>query len=332
MKKITVFLFASSLLVFASCSKPKSTTDIFADTTKSIDKSLRKAQKSMEKGMKKAERAIEKASEKTGTILENFAEQSEEFIKHLQELISDLKFHETISFSSTRVEKIHTDLTSEDLYIVNYSGSEIILESYCTEDIQTWSARLNGDSLEIKGDTMRRKPKTAIILYYPESKHFSTITTSSTSGDVQLKNVNAEEIRTESTSGDLKAENVVCKNFRSDSTSGDIYGFDVKADSLKTNSTSADLYIKDAACKMVKCSTTSGDITFIAEKEISKDSNFGTNSGDIHITLPESSNLKIKTQTNSGKIINNFEGSSKGFQTADLKVSTTSGNITINSR
>lgn len=104
----------------------------------------------------------------------------------------------------------------------------------------------------------------------------------STSGDLDLRNVNAARISIQSTSGDVTARNLICPTLTANSTSGDVEIEDVASastlaassksgdvslmcfedwDTIKLQSTSGDLELREVSARHIILSTVSGDIS-----------------------------------------------------------------------
>jgi lia operon protein LiaG len=123
-----------------------------------------------------------------------------------------------------------------------------------------------------------------------------------TSGDVTVENITAENIKIMSTSGDqtikmLESEGTALFQ----STSGNFKLERNVLSNFSIESTSGDLEMKAWTSQSGKINTTSGNITMIIEGMINK-LNINTTSGDVKTTFSKSpESLKIDFKGNSGK-------------------------------
>lgn len=178
-----------------------------------------------------------------------------------------------------------------------------------------------------------------------ESLKFEDLTISSTSGDINMGDIEAKSIGIETISGDIRLQNLKEDNLKLKTTSGDILVESIEGEiSLKT--TSGDITINNAIGE-IEAKTTSGKIE-IGKIEGSIDmqsvsgniksddfkiignSNIKTTSGDVKVYLNEESNCEIFTDTVSGNITLPNRRNVMGHEPySDLKIKTVSGNIRL---
>ena len=152
---------------------------------------------------------------------------------------------------------------------------------------------------------------------------FSILTISSTSGDVDLDQIQTGSFKMKTTSGDLSAAGLLSEKSELSSVSGNIEMLSIKGD--------------------VAVKTTSGDIT-LDYAEFSGSADIESTSGDVYMTLPGSAGFNLEARSTSGKISCKFPirlsgadtGGSRNSISGDvgnashsIKVKTVSGDITI---
>ena len=123
----------------------------------------------------------------------------------------------------------------------------------------------------------------------------------STSGDLSIKNAEADAMSTKSTSGGILLSNIGAQSLEAESTSGDIILKSAAIDgSLSAKSTSGDINLDSVDAKSLEMSSSSGDIigSILSAKNFVAD----TNSGDIDIPTSDSSAGECIISTTSGNI------------------------------
>ena len=141
-----------------------------------------------------------------------------------------------------------------------------------------------------------------------------------------------EKIDIDLTSGSIKAQSVTAKKFNLDMTSGNAKIDTLVADDVDTDLTSGDIEIKKVTAKNMDADLTSGTFT-VGYSAIEKAS-FDLTSGKFYMTLPEDGGT-VKVSKTSGTVTTKRECKidhntyTFGTGSADIKVSMTSGKITI---
>ena len=142
-----------------------------------------------------------------------------------------------------------------------------------------------------------------------------------------------EKINIDLTSGSLKASSVTANEFELDMTSGNAKIDNVTANKVDTDLTSGEIEMKKVTAQELDADLTSG--TFTVGFNSINTASFGLTSGKINMTLPEDGGT-VKVSKTSGTINTNRECSVNnntykfGTGSADIKVSMTSGKLTIN--
>lgn len=128
------------------------------------------------------------------------------------------------------------------------------------------------------------------------------------------------------------------REFYLDSGSGDITLFETAALYTEVRTRSGTIRINDAD-KQIKATTAAGDI-YCAYCEFTEPASFESKSGDIKITMPEYSGVKLKYRTEGGALLGDLMGQPEDFigsvdlekpasTTSELYVTTTSGSLTV---
>lgn len=142
-----------------------------------------------------------------------------------------------------------------------------------------------------------------------------------------------EKINIDLTSGSLKASSVTANEFELDMTSGNAKIDNVTANKIDTDLTSGEIEMKKVTAQELDADLTSG--TFTVGFNSINTASFGLTSGIINMTLPEDGGT-VKVSKTSGTVNTNRECSVNnntykfGTGSADIKVSMTSGKLTIN--
>lgn len=153
----------------------------------------------------------------------------------------------------------------------------------------------------------------------------------SSKNSLNLSDVVANEAELKTTSGNISiSDSNIKKNVQTSSTSGQLYINTMRTDELSANATSGSLSIEQIDTRMLNVTTTSG---FIRIDNLSNDSKINAlaTSGDIYLTLPKGiSKKEILTKTTSGDV--SYDGHFKATQHMKatehkITATTTSGNI-----
>ena len=166
------------------------------------------------------------------------------------------------------------------------------------EKMQWW---LDGDTLRVqfsKPGIRLNMPEKELILTLPEGTTLKEARVATTSGDVEIPSLKADEVTVDSTSGDINAAAETGKaEFRS--TSGDMrIRLGGKAEKAVFHSTSGKMEIEADAAEEIRADSTSGGIGITARE--ARKTKAGSTSGSIYVTLHKMQQLELSAT--SGKI------------------------------
>jgi len=157
-----------------------------------------------------------------------------------------------------------------------------------------------------------------IVIYIPNTYN-NKININTTSGDISGIDLTNADIDLITTSGDIQINNI--NKLDALSTSGDINIRNVNEINLKV--TSGEVNINNINNK-VNIQTTSGDVE-INNLRLTENSKIKTNSGEIEID--KTNNIYIDANTTSGEV--DIKNNNRKAE-YELKVETTSGDVTVN--
>ncbi|PLS15982.1 hypothetical protein CVD28_19780 [Bacillus sp. M6-12] len=272
-----------------------------------------------------------------------------------------------------KITSVKVESPSTDVFLASADQEDISIE--LTGEV---SQKLKNDfTMEVKedGDTLfvevQRKNKMKISIApqiqrvklhirVPE-KVYKSIAISTSSGDIDFKNLEAKVIDLHSSSGDIAAANGIAETTYSlNASSGDIKGTGNKAQKLSVSVSSGDINLKNSDAKenslssssgeiiiddlkgAINVKSSSGDIRF-ASKELVNHVNAEATSGDIEmdfVEAPQSAVLNFSSSSGDGKA--NLDGMSfdeKSEHSIEgkvgdgehvIKVKTSSGDFEIN--
>lgn len=170
-----------------------------------------------------------------------------------------------------------------------------------------------------------------------ENTNWEKISLCSTSGDITIGRLEAEEIHLPTVSGRLEAEQLIGETDIS-STSGDLIINRVEGD-LNISSVSGKLEVKELIGEG-NFSTTSGDI-YMKSSNLTGDQNLDSTSGEIEVWLAGDSSFELEADSVSGEVTTSFDEQltfnkkhtqAKGTIGDDkykIEVDTTSGDIVV---
>lgn len=252
----------------------------------------------------------------------------------------------SLNFVASNINVILTN--DESLRIVQYSNDEL-------ESDKLFDDSVNGQTLKIMEDKLNNhvfwwwfdNTTSAYDIYLPKSyqKALSIKTVSaqivinddliltdmqvnSTSGDIELKNVNVtNEFETKTISGEIILENIKASECDIQTTSGDISIKSVEGEN-RIHSISGKVIV-DKMTGLANIETTSGDIK-INNYDIQNNSTLKSISGDIEVTFIPSVNCEMEINTLSGHIdIPNKSYRIGKEPYVNLNIRTTSGDINV---
>lgn len=230
-------------------------------------------------------------------------------IKVVQYSYQELKGDETF-----KIDKSSSNITISKKSNKNFHFfymNQIVFDIYIPNAYEE-SLEVKTVSGDIKGD---------------ENLKFKNLTMSSTSGDIEMANVEADNINLETVSGEIKLQNIGNNTIKLKTVSGDILVESAKGN-IEAKSTSGNIEIEKIEGE-VELNSTSGEIES-DDFKITGNSKVKTTSGNVRMYLNEESNCQIQTKTVSGNVTfpngRNVVGQEPYL---NLNIQTTSGNIKV---
>ncbi len=176
--------------------------------------------------------------------------------------------------------------------------------------------------------------KKNLTITFPENTIFNDVSFDVTSGDVNLPlHGKAENVSVSATSGNIVIDGEDAENLRTEATSGDIQILMNQVSTCKADTTSGDIQASLNKAGTVKAEATSGNITLSASALNKLD--IDATSGNIQATLPKGPGFTARLSTTSGSVKYDLPLEKEkntyvcGDGSGDVKIETTSGNITI---
>ena len=258
------------------------------------------------------------------------------------------------------VENLFIDWTSGRVNIEYHDGSEIFISETASktlseDDRLRWW--LDGTTLRIRyaksGFRISFNLEKTLTVSLPEGTVLKSADIGTTSGDIVIPNLVADEVRLNSTSGSIKAVTAT-KKLTASSTSGDVnvrqdsdidtvdlnstsgsIGVTVtgSAETVRMQSTSGNLYPEIASAVSLETSSTSGSVT--GSVASFTDLKVGSTSGSVTLKLPAEPGFTLKAGTTSGSFSSDLALSKSGDTytcgdgSARCSIHTTSGDIRI---
>ena len=228
---------------------------------------------------------------------------------------------------TSTVENLDIDWTSGKVNIEYHAGSGVSVSETANRDtsedekLRWW---LDGTTLRIKYAkpqlTIFNNLKKTLTVSLPEGIVLKNVDIDTTSADIGVPSMTADEIKFDTTSGDVNAV-ITAKKLSASSTSGDL---NVRQDSdINTahfSSTSGALAFTVPSAEKISMESTSGDISVTVPRTVG-DLNLDSTSGSIK---PDIANTdKAKFSSTSGDITATL------VSFKDLNVDVTSGDVTL---
>ncbi|XEC94688.1 DUF4097 domain-containing protein [Paenibacillus tarimensis] len=262
-------------------------------------------------------------------------------------------FHAEETVDAAEVNNIEIDVARTNVKVVKGSSSDIrvaltgSVSPRLANDIRL-DVSLRGDTLEIGVDRENGFSfgfsivNVDLIVELP-SKSWNGFTVDTGSGNINIEEVAASDIRIDGGSGNMNAERLTAERLEFELGSGNVKLLDSTADIIGKVS-SGNIRIDGTALNKIDVQTGSGNIRIAADR-LTGDVGVKTGSGNVNVDLSERpESLAVKARTGSGDINvrwDNFtQTGSKGstfegaFGDGDIKldVRTGSGNFTLGER
>ena len=160
-----------------------------------------------------------------------------------------------------------------------------------------------------------------------------------TSGDIEVYNIDADDFTTHSTSGDIEIKKFTGETGTANSTSGSISADDYACEYADFESTSGDISVKKLDCDYFDAECTSGDITIELKNAPVATSSINCTSGSVDLYLPMRAKFSVEVSSNSGTFRDKFNNNRMNPRDSykmdyngggsTIKLHTSSGNITL---
>ena len=197
---------------------------------------------------------------------------------------------------------------------------------------------LDGSTLRIQyaasNQTIPANLNKKLTVTLPKELHLKGLTVSTTSGDIEIGTLSADQVTTSSTSGDVKLQ-CSAENISLSATSGDLDVTQIgETDKIAMSTTSGEIHIQSDKVKQVVTGSTSGDVTAVCE-QTPEQLDISTTSGDVTVKLPKDASLTAKVNTTSGSFNSDLEMTKVdnsyvyGSGSGSFSISTTSGDVSI---
>ena len=227
-----------------------------------------------------------------------------------------------------RVENLFVDWTSGEVNIEHHAGEGIFIsetanKALAEDDKLRWW--LDGTTLRIRyaksGLRLSFNLEKKLTVSLPEGTVLNSADLSTTSGDLKIPALAADEIRLGSTSGNIFAVTSGAKKLTASSTSGDVnVEQSTDTDTADLGSTSGSIACKLGHVKTLTAGSTSGSISVTVTGSAGY-VKMGSTSGNLY---PEIASVdKADMNSTSGSVT----GSVTAF--TELKVGSTSGSVTL---
>lgn len=228
---------------------------------------------------------------------------------------------------NNNIKNFEISLESQNINVNEYDGDNILVEIKNNRNSNAELSKTeNGDKM-IFNSNHSIPSRSTVNISIPQKiiKDLSLKLTTS-SGDMNLSNLNINSISTFTSSGEIYMSNINLDYISLNSSSGDISLNNLFASDTKINSTSGEIDCIGNFGTLYS-SSTSGDMNFSFTDSLKK-SSFGSVSGDISLNIPTQCGYKINYYTVSGDT--SFSTLSNGSEEALIDIKTTSGDISVN--
>lgn len=249
--------------------------------------------------------------------------------------INDL--YSTFTIDSDKLEDVRVSLISEYLEIEKAEDDKITIELYgsWTKDNEPKTSYKN-NLLIIEQDKASLYTRSLKLKLPKQSITENTnINAKLVSGILKVTDFCLNKLDVENTSGLIEVKDTTTRITNAKNVSGIIRAENCNFEDFKAENISGSVYAEGTFSK-IESNVVSGGISITNKKDFEKDSTFNAISGTITIELPENNNAKLKCETKSGTVRNEFTNSkgkniteSMGNGTYSLEASTESGSITI---
>ena len=255
----------------------------------------------------------------------------------------------TKEFGKESIKAINVETVSTDVNIITTKEDKIKVRFYGNSNSKKAAPYLktfaNGDNLDVSIKyrvnifSININIKTKLDIYVPEN-YKKDLKINTTSGNVNIRNLQLDKFKFDTTSGDAKINSLTANETIFEGTSGKVNVKSLLSKKNEFNTTSGDTKIENITGDILGKSV-SGYFKF-DYKDVNNDINIDTISGDVELKLPKKSEFKLDFDSTSGDLKNDFPitvtgeadkheiKGNVGNGNKTIKINTTSGNATIN--
>lgn len=156
-----------------------------------------------------------------------------------------------------------------------------------------------------------------VKVYMPHSEELDKISVTTSSGDINIGEFNANDIYIKNSSGDINMSNISGSSMDITLLSGKLKGSRLEASNITLKSSSGDADLNDIKAKYLSADVKSGDINI--DNCVTDEINLHSSSGDIKALNTTASGMNVKVS--SGKIV--LDGRFSGL----IEITSSSGDV-----
>lgn len=303
---------------------------------------------------REAEEAIRQASDAVQSAAEAFAKTGEEVRKTVKGG-SDVIVSGSTSFPVAGLRKVDIQLDADDVRIEPAQGNEIVV---------SWEGHGGDPDVRMENHVLiirRKNPdmfKTFFSFFKKDGGEFAVkvplgyaadYAVSTTSGDIRLSGVDADNVKLNTTSGDMRVEpdlairaqrvttgtvsgdvtvSARCEDIAAEAVSGDLF-VSCDAKKVSVNSVSGDVHV-EGACDEWEIETVNSDVDLLCTVAPTKKMNISNINGDAHVALPgDIRGFVAEISSVSGHIENEFGPNRYGTCALPISMDTVNGDLLI---
>ncbi|MBM7663481.1 lia operon protein LiaG [Bacillus mesophilus] len=224
--------------------------------------------------------------------------------------LETVKLHEESEINNSNIKNIKVNVSSSDIQLTPSESENIkvTLDGRVSEkvlDRYQFNVEENGESLHVNLDlelffSIGVSIADLTVMIEVPDKHYKSIVLESSSGDIHVNQLTADELDTQSSSGDIHIDKVESKqSFILESSSGSIEVLNSTAPSFTASASSGDISFREIHGN-IAVNTSSGEIKLDNEK-VAGDFIAEASSGDVTVNYKESpTSLLIDFEGSSG--------------------------------
>lgn len=236
--------------------------------------------------------------------------------------------HPAVCLAAAKIDEIDLSWISGSVEITTEPGEEIsFFEDYSGTSDKCLCYELRDGVLTIRYCESSKwswdLPEKHLTLTLPE-KRFVRVRVETTSAELALSGVNAEQMEADTASGDVKIDCVQAQTLTLGSTSGKLTLTACEAQTLKLGSVSGNL-LAEGTFDTVAADTTSGAVELRTAK-LPQGVDVDTVSGDVTFAVPKDSAFRFDYDTVSGDLKNTLADAVEGSG-ATVLIDTVSGGL-----